>query len=173
MKFLITYSSRTGNTRKIAEALAKKAPEGSVLSDMAEAPSTDDFDVIFVGYWIDRSMPDAKAKKFLHSLEGKKVVLFETMGADPTSEHAYTTFANTGTCLSEGNQVMGVLAFQGTVDPALIAMMKKMPAGSAHNSAQMEATTKEAAKHPNEEDFRKAEAYMERFVAKFEKYYKK
>ena len=31
MKVLIAYSSRTGNTRRVAVALAKAAPEGSML----------------------------------------------------------------------------------------------------------------------------------------------
>lgn len=171
MKFLIAYSSRTGNTKKIAEALAKAAPEGSLLARVEDKPNTDEYDVIFAGYWLDRGGPDAKAKEFLHSLHGKRIVLFETMGANPSSEHAYTAFANAGTSLSVDNNVIGVIAFQGAVDPALIEMMKKMPAGSPHHSSQMEATTKEAAKHPNQEDFERATAYMKSFVEKYSRYY--
>lgn len=100
MKVLIAYSSRTGNTRRVAEALAKAAPEGSLLARVEDTPPMDGFDVIFAGYWLDRGGPDAKAKEFLHSLHGKRIVLFETMGADPRSEHAYTGFANAGTVLS-------------------------------------------------------------------------
>ena len=90
MKVLIAYSSRTGNTRRVAEALAKAAPEESLLARVEDMPPTDGFDVVFAGYWLDRGGPDAKTKEFLHSLQGKHVVLFETMGADPRSEHAYT-----------------------------------------------------------------------------------
>jgi hypothetical protein len=68
---------------------------------------------------------------------------------------------------------MGVLAIQGAVDPALIAMMRKMPVGSAHNTGEMEKTTEEAAKHPDAADLEKAKAYMEAFTAKYEKYYGK
>lgn len=59
------------------------------------------------------------------------------------------------------------------VDPALIAMMRKMPVGSAHNTGEMEKTTEEAAKHPDAADLEKAKAYMEAFTAKYEKYYGK
>ena len=173
MKFLIAYSSRTGNTKKIAEALAKAAPEGSLLAKVEDKPDVEEYDVIFAGYWLDRGGPDSNAKEFLHSLKGKRIVLFETMGASPTSEHALTAFANAGACLSDDNSVIGAIAFQGAVDPALIEMMKKMPAGSPHHSAQMEATTKEAAKHPNQEDLDRATTYMKEFVQKYEKYYHK
>ena len=71
MKVLIAYSSRTGNTRRVAEALAKAAPEGSLLARVEDTPPTDGFDVIFAGYWLDRGGPDAKAKEFLHSLHDR------------------------------------------------------------------------------------------------------
>lgn len=112
-----------------------------------------------------------KAKEFLHSLHGKHIVLFETMGADPRSEHAYTGFANAGTALSPDNQIVGVFAVQGAVDPALLAMMRKMPEGSAHHSAQMEQTVKEAAKHPNAEDLKQAETYMKQFIETYGRYH--
>ena len=167
MKFLIVYSSRTGNTRQVAEALYAAAPDGSTISKVETAPAADGYDVIFVGYWMDRGTADEKSKAYLRTLTKKKVVLFETMGASPASEHAYTGFANAATCLSEGNTIMGVLAIQGAVDPALIA------AGSAHNTGEMEKTTEEAAKHPDAADLEKAKAYMEAFTAKYEKYYGK
>lgn len=173
MKFLIVYSSRTGNTRQVAEALYAAAPDGSTISKVETAPAADGYNVIFVGYWMDRGTADEKSKAYLRTLTKKKVVLFETMGASPASEHAYTGFANAATCLSEGNTIMGVLAIQGAVDPALIAMMRKMPVGSAHNTGEMEKTTEEAAKHPDAADLEKTKAYMEAFTAKYEKYYGK
>lgn len=166
MKILIAYSSRTGNTKKVAEALYEGAPEGTVLADMDACPAADDFDLIFAGYWADRGAPDAKAQRFLRTLAKKRVVLFQTSGASPMSEHAYTVFANAGTCLAEGNRVIGVFAVQGAVDPALVEQMRKMPKGSAHNSSQMEATVKEAASHPDEEDLLRARAYMKAVIAK-------
>lgn len=167
MKILIAYSSRTGNTKKIAEALYEVAPEGTVLAKVEDKPMANEFDVVFVGYWVDRGAPDGKSKEFLRTLKNKKVILFETLGADPASSHAYTVFANAGIYLAEGNHVVAVLAIQGAVDPALIAMMRKMPAGSPHNSAQMEATVKEAAKHPDEADIEKAKAFMKMCVVRF------
>ena len=166
MKVLIAYSSRTGNTKKIAEALYEAAPEGTVLVNVDDHPNPNDFDVIFVGYWVDRGLPDVKTQIFLRTLAKKKIILFQTLGANPTSEHAYTVFANAGTYLSEGNQVVGVFATQGAIDPALIEMMKKLPAGNAHRSPQMEATIQESSLHPNEDDLIRARAYMSSMVAK-------
>ncbi len=166
MKFLITYSTRTGNTRKIAEALFRAAPEGSRLSPMEEAPSPDDFDILFIGYWMDKGGPDSKAKAYLSSLHEKKIVLFETLGADPSSEHAYTGFANAALQLAPDCRILGLFASQGAIDPQLLSMMRKLPAGSPHNSPQMKALAEEAAKHPSSEDLARAEAYMKQFIKK-------
>lgn len=170
MKFLITYSTRTGNTKKIAEALFRGAPEGSHLAPIEEAPAADDFDILFIGYWMDKGGPDAKAKAYLSTLKEKKIVLFETMGADPTSEHAYTGFANAALHLSSDCRILGLFASQGAIDPALLAMMRKLPKGSPHNSPAMEAIAQEAAKHPDAADLARAEAYMKQFVSKMAMY---
>ena len=65
MKFLIVYSSKTGNTKKVAEALARVAPIGSEIHSIEEAGDADGFDVIFAGYWLDRGGVDEKMKKYL------------------------------------------------------------------------------------------------------------
>lgn len=49
MKFLIVYSSKTGNTKKVAEALARVAPIGSEIHSIEEAGDADGFDVILQG----------------------------------------------------------------------------------------------------------------------------
>ena len=84
MKFLIVYSSRTGNTRQVAEALYAAAPDGSTISNVETAPAADDYDVIFVGYWMDRGTADEKSKayeqqfiKYLAHDEDKEEKLFE------------------------------------------------------------------------------------------------
>lgn len=171
MKFLIVYSSKTGNTEKVAKALYSEAPEGSVLAKVNDMPDATYFDVVFIGYWMDRGSADEKTIRYLRTLGGKKVVLFETMGADPKSEHAYTGFCNAAKYLDEGSTVLGVFAVQGAVDPALIQAMKEMAKGNPHNSSAMEKTVKEAAKHPDDKDLANAKEYMDSFKKKYEKYY--
>ena len=62
MKSLVVYSSRTGNTRKIAEAVAEALP-GCHLHPVEEAPQPEGYDLVAVGYWVDKGMPDDAAKK--------------------------------------------------------------------------------------------------------------
>ncbi len=63
MKILLTYSSKTGNTRKVAEGIYEILPEGSLITPIEENINPNEFDLILVGFWVDKGMADEKAKK--------------------------------------------------------------------------------------------------------------
>lgn len=170
---LIVYDSKTGNTEKVAKALAEGAGERCVLARVEDAPAADAFAVVVAGYWVDRGAPNAKMKKYLETLHGKKVVLFQTLGAEPASDHATSALVNAGVALNNDCKVLGTLSIRGAIDPALIEMMRKMPAGGAHSaSPESEARWAAAAQHPDAEDLAKAKAFMQGFLAMYDKFLK-
>ena len=170
---LIVYDSKTGNTEKVAQALAEGAGERCVLTRVEDAPAADGFAVVVAGYWVDRGAPNAKMKKYLEALHGKKVVLFQTLGAEPTSDHATSALVNAGVALNNDCKVLGTLSIRGAIDPALIEMMRKMPAGGAHSaSPESEARWAAAAQHPDAADLAKAKAFMQNFLAMYDKFLK-
>lgn len=170
---LIVYDSKTGNTEKVAEALAEAAGTRCVLAKVDEAPPAEAFAVIVAGYWVDRGAPNAKMKKYLNTLHDKKLVLFQTLGAEPASDHAVSALVNAGVALNSDCKVLGTLSIRGAIDPALLAMMRKMPAGGAHSaSPESEARWAAAATHPDAEDLAKAKSFMQNFIAMYDKYLK-
>ncbi|MFW6332322.1 MAG: flavodoxin family protein, partial [Thermodesulfobacteriota bacterium] len=50
MKSLIAYSSRTGNTRKVAEAIFHLRPKPKEIHPVGPPPSPDKFDFIAPGF---------------------------------------------------------------------------------------------------------------------------
>ncbi|MDR0355631.1 MAG: flavodoxin family protein [Deltaproteobacteria bacterium] len=159
MKTLVVYSSLTNNTKKVAEAAAS-AIEGAELRPVSEDPNPNDFDLILVGFWVDKGLPDAATKVYLEKIKGKKAAFFFTLGAYPDSDHADDVRLATEEILKKGgNEILGSFRCQGKVDPALLERMKKMLPPD-HPHAQMteerKARLAEAAKHPNEEDLAKA-----------------
>ena len=158
MKSLVVYSSRTGNTRKVAQAVAEALP-GCSLHPVEDAPDPGGFDLVVVGYWVDKGLPDAEAQKYMERIRGCNVALFGTLGAWPHSDHAAQCKVQ-GEALLDGpernNRVLGTFLCQGRVDPAIVAMMQKM-AGDAHPmTEERRARLEEAAKHPDAEDCRMA-----------------
>ena len=81
MKTCVLYFSRTGNTKRMAEAISKsvKAPIFAMTS--SEPSVVEDFDLLIVGTPVEGFRPARKTMKFVERLpkaEGKKAILFCT-----------------------------------------------------------------------------------------------
>ena len=89
MKTIVLYSTRTGNTKKVAEAIASSLPTGTPCVSVKEVPADiASYDCVFLGFWVDRGSADKDSQETLKTLHNKHVAVFATLGADPKSEHA-------------------------------------------------------------------------------------
>ena len=103
-RWLVVYSSVTGNTKKVAEAFCE-AVNGTLVR-VEDAKEPEGFDAVAVGYWLWRGGPDPKTAAYLSRLSGVNVALFETHAADNRSEHSVTAFARTAACLGKDCRVL-------------------------------------------------------------------
>nr|WP_092072366.1 flavodoxin family protein [Dendrosporobacter quercicolus]NSL48568.1 flavodoxin [Dendrosporobacter quercicolus DSM 1736]SDM40786.1 Flavodoxin [Dendrosporobacter quercicolus] len=157
MRTLIVYSSLTGNTKKVAEAIAGVFGSAASLFPVETAPPADDYDFVAVGFWVDRGTADKKAQDYLKTIKGKQVALFATLGAYPDSAHAANSMGNAAALLDDTNQLVGDFICQGKVDPRLIEKFKDLPDGHPHalTPDRLE-RHREAAKHPDAQDLQAA-----------------
>lgn len=89
MKSIILYSSLTGNTKSVAEAMASVMPEGTPCVPVKEAPENlADYDNVFVGFWVDRGTANKEAAKLIETLTNPNIVFFATLGMYADSDHA-------------------------------------------------------------------------------------
>ena len=92
-KWLIVYSSVTGNTKQIAEAIYDGFGENVAdIFAIRDEFNLEDYDNIAVGYWLTRGEPDKMVQELLKKLNNKTVILFQTQGAELNSEHSITAF---------------------------------------------------------------------------------
>ncbi|WP_019554075.1 flavodoxin family protein [Propionispira raffinosivorans] len=170
-KWLLVYSSVTGNTKQVGEAMFEILPDGSKLQPLNGAVvDFAAYDVIIVGYWLTRGGPDPKTMEFLPKLKGKKVILFATHGALPGSEHAVTSLARAAYLLGEGCSILGTFTCQGKINPALLARRVETAENDPH--APNEENRKrwmEAAKHPHEQDFALARDFIKKMQRKLDR----
>ena len=112
-KWGVFYSSVTGNTKMIAEKIAATAGEADLLpvEEMPEDLSA--YEVVALGYWLRLGGPDPKMMQYLPRVKHATVILFETHGTDPGSEHAVTAYARAAYLLGEGCQILGTFGCQG------------------------------------------------------------
>ena len=77
----IVYTSRTGNTEKLAEAVFAAVPvKEKNVKRIEERTERDDGEMYLVGFWTDRGTASSEILDLLGNLHGKKVALFGTCG---------------------------------------------------------------------------------------------
>ncbi len=163
MKKLVIYSTLTGNTKKIAEAIYSVIEGDKEIIDVKDSMkiNINDYDKIALGYWVDKGDADDKMKSFMKSIRDKTVGTFGTLGAEPDSEHAAGCRAKVRELLeNNGNRVEREFLCRGAISPQLIERFRKMTREGmkGHHAATPEAERRwaEAARHPDETDMENA-----------------
>lgn len=172
MKVLVTYSSLTGNTKKLAEGIyAEIQADEKVILPIKEVEDTSAYDVVLVGYWVDKGGPNEEAKKFLMTLEGKMVGIFATLGFWSDSEHAWNSLVNGENLIKEKNKVLAKYICQGKLSEKIINMFAKLPADNPHAITEEKKRRYEIAdRHPSNIDIAAgAELFRERLEANVSK----
>lgn len=169
MKIAVIYSSKTGNTKKIAQAIHQALPQDTQFHAIEKAPDPSEFDLIFMGYWVDKGTADGKAINYMKTITNQKVATFSTLGAYPDSDHGKTSLVNAVTCFGENCKVVDQYICQGAIDPKFIEWMEKLPKDHSHAPDEMRRKRwAEAASHPDQNDLDHAATFAKQVLAKFE-----
>lgn len=157
MKTALIYSSLTGNTRKLAEAVLEVMPFGTPMYPVNAAPEPEPFDLLALGFWVDKGGPDSDSAAYMARLRHKTLILFGTLGAGPESEHGRQVLRRTEALL-RGNRILGGFLCQGRIDPGVLKRMLHMAAGNRHRAMTPErmARIKQAQTHPDARDLHNA-----------------
>lgn len=166
MKKLVVYSSKTGNTKMVAEAIFDALEEPKSIYPVIEAPPPDSYDFIAMGFWVDKGTADENAREYMRTIQGKEIGIFGTLGAYPDSEHARQCLEKVRDML-DGNQVKGEFLCQGKINPAILEMMAK--SGAHAMTPERWDRIEEAKKHPNQQDFSNARETFKKIMADLEK----
>ncbi len=129
MKSLIVYSSQSGNTKKLAEAIYDTLADEKTIFPVAEAPGIEGYDFIAVGFWLLGGKPDTAACEYLtkvHKDSGAKIFLFATHGAKADSDHVKNAFQHAKN-LVPGFQIIGTYSCQGQLSEKIIEKLKTKP----------------------------------------------
>ena len=167
MKILIVYTSReSGNTKKVAEALAARFGTESELYDVADAPAPDRYEFIAFGFGVYHSFPDCIMIDYMRKCRDKDVGLFMTLGMWPDSPQA-------AACLGRAEGLMPTcrvrvkFACQGGYTQEYLEKLKSRPATSPHGwTPERAERIMEAMKHPDQNDL---DAACEKFSAAINK----
>lgn len=154
MRLLITYSSRTGNTQKLAEGIynCMYGIETDIKA-ISEVKEIDKYTHILVGYWVDSGKPNTEAAEFMSTLRNKKVGIFATLGTYPDSNDAWTSIVKGEDMIKNDNIVIGKYICQGAIDAEVLDTFKPFKSTNEEYLKQVKLKQYEISKlHPNEAD---------------------
>ncbi len=108
MKVQIIYSSLTGCTKKVANAIFNGIDvKQKTIHDLKDGTPVLDGDIILLGYWGILGSPNDEMKEFMQTVKGKAVGIFCTLGYYADSAHARQTVETGLHFVKEHNEIIG------------------------------------------------------------------
>jgi len=153
-RILVTYFSRTGNTRKVAEAIFDEIPGDKVLKPVDEVEDLSPYPCLFVGFPIQAHSVPYPVEVLLKRIPaGRKVALFSTHGSVTGSQLSREALEY-ASILVAGAKLVGTFSCRGKVSMEALEVLMRSPEHEAW--ADMAAS---AATHPDEHDLAEARAF--------------
>ena len=152
MRYSIVYSTRTGNTKLLADTIREALPaEDCVYFGEPDAAALA-ADRIYVGFWTDRGSCDANTEKFLKTLTDQQVFLFGSAGFGGSDAYYQKILERTRECLPEGVTEAGSFMCQGKMPMSVRERYVKMGKGPVPNVQNLIENFDRALSHPDAED---------------------
>jgi len=126
-KTLVAYYSRTGNTKKVAEAIFSALEGDKELKPIEEALRLDAYGLIFVGFPVQSHSVPYKVEEFLKTIPAKKkIALFCTHGALPGHRLSREAIEH-AVVLAARAKVLGTFAVRGRLSMQALDAFAKSP----------------------------------------------
>ncbi len=153
-KTLVTYYSRTGNTRKVAEAIFEALDGDKTLKPIEEVTGLEPYSLVFVGFPVQSHSVPYPVEVFLKSIPaGKMIALFSTHGSLPGHRLSREAIEH-AVILAAKAKVLGTFAVRGKLSLQALEAVSKSP--EHQEWAEMAAS---ANGHPNETDLEAARVF--------------
>ena len=114
----IIYSSRTGNTRLLAEAIRESLPADLCNHFGTDEAGAVESEKLYVGFWTDKGTADEAALALLKRLKNKKIFLFEA--------YFQKVLDRVKESIDESNSIIGTYMCQGKMPMAVRERYEKM-----------------------------------------------
>jgi flavodoxin len=153
-RILVTYFSRTGNTKLVAEAIYEALGGDKTIKPLDEAGDPAPYGLIFVGFPVQSHSVPYQVEAFLKKIPaGKKLALFSTHGSLPGMKLSREALEHASVVAAKA-KIVGTYSCRGKVSLKALEVLSKSPEHEAW--ADMAAS---AGTHPDESDLQDARAF--------------
>jgi menaquinone-dependent protoporphyrinogen IX oxidase len=128
MKILVAYMSKTGNTKKVAEAIFEEVSGEKEIKRIEEVDTIAGYHFAFLGFPIHQMGPDKKTTKLLekHCINGRRIALFITHAA-PEDSPDLPPMLEKFRQVARGADIVDMFDCQGELDQTTKRIMSIFP----------------------------------------------
>lgn len=126
MKYAIVYSSRTGNTKLLAQTLRDALPAADCVYFGTPDRAALEADRIYVGFWTDKGTCDQDTALFLKTVSDQDIYLFGTAGFGENQEYFDKIVRHTAKHMSKDAHLIGSFMCQGKMPMTVRERYEKM-----------------------------------------------
>jgi flavodoxin len=159
-RYSIIYSSKTGNTKKLAETIYNTLSKNECdyygdVNRINEELSG----VMYIGFWTEKGNADSSTIEFLKKLKNKKIFLFGTAGYGESEKYFEIIINNVKKNIDSSNTIIGTFMCQGKMPLSIRERYEKMREQNnvSLNIDDLIANFDKALSHPNENDLKALE----------------
>jgi len=153
-KILVTYFSRTGNTKKIAEAIHDSIGQDAVILPLDKVEDMGPYGLVFIGFPVQSHSVPYKAEVFLKKVPaGKKIALFSTHGSLAGMRLSREALEYASILVAKA-KLLGTFACRGKVSMQALEVLGRSPEHETWADMAASAST-----HPDEHDLADARAF--------------
>lgn len=150
MSYAIVYSSHTGNTALLAQAIRETLPQQECLYFGTPDPKALAAETIYVGFWTDKGTCDESTAGFLQSLTNQRIFLFGTAGFGGAPAYFQQILGRVQEKIGAQVQVIGTYMCQGKMPQGVRTRYEAME-DSPRRTAMLENFDR-ALSHPDPRD---------------------
>lgn len=158
-KTLVTYYTRTGNTKLVAEAIFDELGGDKKILPLAEAGDLAPYGLLIVGFPVHSHSVPYQAEVFLKRIPaGKKAAVFSTHGSVTGSRLSREALEHAAVLISR-TDLIGTFSCRGKVSMQALEILMKSPEHEAWADMAASAST-----HPDAHDLAEARAFAKRVM---------
>jgi flavodoxin len=141
MKILVAYLSKTGNTKRVAEAIFEEVTDEKEIKPIDRIDSIEGYDIAFLGFPIHNMGPDKKEEELLkrHCIDGRNVALFITHMA-PEDSQDLPPWLDKFRQAASGANILGIFDCQGQIAKPIKLFMLIAPDAKMRSWARQDSS---------------------------------
>lgn len=112
-QYSILFSSLTGNTKKLADAIHETLPEEGCEYFGAIKTPVPSSELLYIGFWTDKGNADNETLTLLSTLKNRRIFLFGTAGFGGSDAYFQKILGQVRQSIDPSNTIIGEYMCQG------------------------------------------------------------